>query len=117
MDTNGNNKPSNARDREVEEAEYRLVFERERSLDNVEQVDGVWRQPFGPSIEAERLKKQWAEQGLPGPSLEETRRFKSLERAEATVANPRSTFPVAPTRPPAQFQQRSRSPIPGIFPA
>ncbi|KAF2216782.1 hypothetical protein CERZMDRAFT_92855 [Cercospora zeae-maydis SCOH1-5] len=72
MDTNDTNKSSNIRDREVEEAEYRLVFERERSLDNAEEVDGVWHGRPDPSVEGHQLKKLSAEQGLPGPSLSHT---------------------------------------------
>ncbi|CAK1357851.1 unnamed protein product [Cercospora beticola] len=82
--------------REVAEAEQRLVFERERSLDNAEEVDGVWRERLAPGAELERLKQQWKEQGLPGPSLNNTP-FRSLDLAADTMAN---TYAFPPPMPP-----------------
>lgn len=81
---------------EVAEAEKRLVFERERSLDNAEEVDGVWRERLAPGAELERLKQQWKEQGLPGPSLNNTP-FRSVDLAADTMAN---TYAFPPPMPP-----------------
>ncbi|GIZ41917.1 hypothetical protein CKM354_000520200 [Cercospora kikuchii] len=72
MEPTDDKKSQEARAREIAEAEQRLVFERERSLDNAEEVDGVWRERLAPTAELERLKEQWKEQGLPGPSLNNT---------------------------------------------
>ncbi|PPJ58417.1 hypothetical protein CBER1_09278 [Cercospora berteroae] len=72
MEPTDDRKSQEAYAREVAEAEQRLVFERERSLDNAEEVDGVWRERLAPAAELERLEEQWKQQGLPGPSLSNT---------------------------------------------
>lgn len=105
MEPTDDKKSQGVRAREIAEAEQRLVFERERSLDNAEEVDGVWRERLAPTAELERLKEQWKEQGLPGPSLNNTP-FRSVDFAAATMANPYEFPPPMPPMAQASFPHK-----------